>query len=143
MNLITTVTDSIIDAEAWAALEHEPDGGPPALADVGIGIEVAAGNSCAAVVAGWYDDEGAPCVRVLHQAPGTSWLAGYLLHLRDEWGVTEVAADDAGPVRRITDDLHPLGTDEPPVLAVRRLNLADRSTADLDLLAAARDERTL
>ena len=144
MNLITTVTDSIIDGGAWAALaDDDADRVPPALGDCGIGIEVAAGNTCAAVVAGWWD-EGTPVLRVLHQAPGTSWVAGYLRHLRDAYGVTEVAADDAGPVRRITDDLHPYGDDPGDAeLPVRRLTLADRSTADLDLLAAARDERTL
>ena len=142
MNLITTVVDSIIDAEAWASLAAEPPA--PDLAEVGIGVEVAPGNACAAVVAGWWDDDGKPVIRVLHQAPGTSWLKPYLYRLRDEYGVTEIAADDAGPVRRITDDLHPYGTDaDDAVLPVRRLSLPDRSTADLDLIAAARDERTL
>ena len=145
MNLITTVVDSIIDAEAWAALADDRLGRRvPELAEVGIGVEVAPGNACAAVVAGWWDEDGSPVVRVLHQAPGTSWLIPYLRRLRDEYGVTEIAADDAGPVRRITDDLHPHGTDAADAeLPVRRLSLPDRSTADLDLLAAARDERTL
>lgn len=145
MNQITTVTDSIIDAASWASLADDRLGLPvPELAEVGIGVEVAPGNACAAVVAGWWDDDGAPVLRVLHQAPGTSWLKPYLYRLRDEYGVTEVAADDAGPVRRITDDLHPHGTEaDDAVLPVRRLSLPDRSTADLDLLAAARDERTL
>lgn len=143
MNRVTVVSDSIIEAEAWQALAAGDELEAPALADCGIGIEVAPGNACAAVVAGWWDD-GAPVLRVLHQAPGTSWLPGYLRHLRDEYGVTEVAADDAGPVRRITDDLHPAGAEAGEAeLPVRRLSLADRSTADLDLLAAARDERTL
>ena len=145
MNLMTTVTDSIIDAEAWSELANDRLGlEVPALADCGIGVEVAPGNACAAVVAGWWDDEGSPVLRVLHQAPGTSWLRPYLRRLRDDYGVTEIAADDAGPVRRITDDLHPYGTDPAEAeLPVRRLGLPDRSTADLDLIAAARDERTL
>lgn len=145
MNLITTVEDSIIDAEAWAALSNDRLGlEVPALSEVGIGVEVAPGNACAAVVAGWWDADGHPIIRVLHQAPGTSWIKPYLYRLRDEYGVTEVAADDAGPVRRITDDLHPYGTDaDDALLPVRRLGLPDRSTADLDLIAAARDERTL
>ena len=143
MNRVTTVTDSIIDAEAWASLEADP-GEVPALGEVGIGVEVAPGNACAAVVAGWWTPEGRPVLRVLHQAPGTSWLRPYLYRLRDEYGVSEVAADDAGPVRRITDDLHPYGADPgEALLPVRRLGLPDRSTADLDLIAAARDERTL
>lgn len=145
MNLITTVTDSIIEPEAWDQLANDRLGlEVPALADCGIGVEVAPGNACAAVVAGWWDDEGSPVLRVLHQAPGTSWLRPYLRRLRDDYGVTEIAADDAGPVRRITDDLHPYGTDAGEAeLPVRRLGLPDRSTADLDLIAAARDERTL
>src|SRR5699024_2759251 len=74
MNLITTVVDSIIDAEAWASLADARLGlEVPQLSEVGIGVEVAPGNACAAVVAGWWDD-GRPVLRVLHQAPGTSWL---------------------------------------------------------------------
>ena len=57
MNLMTTVTDSIIDAEAWSELANDRLGlEVPALADCGIGVEVAPGNACAAVVAGWWDD---------------------------------------------------------------------------------------
>lgn len=143
MNLTTTVDVSIIDPEVWESMTVEPDR-RPALSEVGIGIEVAPGNACAAVVAAWWDDDDRPVVRVLHQAPGTAWLAGYVKWLHDEHGIKSVAADDAGPVKRITDQLHPAGTaaDE-AIVPVTRLNLAERSTADLTLIAAARDDRTL
>ncbi|OFT48013.1 hypothetical protein HMPREF3157_02140 [Dermabacter sp. HMSC06F07] len=144
MNLITVVTDSIIPLEVWEDLARDPET-IPELSECGIGIEVAPGNACAAVVAAWIDTDGSPVVRVLHQAPGTAWLEPYLMHLRDYYGVNEIAADDGGPVRRITDDIHPLtsDTDREPALTVQRLSMQERSTADLDLLAAARDERRL
>lgn len=142
MNLLTTVDEAIIDPEIWDSEAEDPET-VPALDEVGIGIEVAPGNSCAAVVAGWWDHDNRPVIRVLHQAPGTSWLAGYCAWLHREHGVT-FAADDGGPVKRITDQLHPYGT-EPADAAVpiTRLSLAERSTADLTLIAAARDDRTL
>lgn len=142
MNLLTTVDESIIDPEVWDSEAADPER-VPALDEIGIGIEVAPGNSCAAVVAGWWDDDGRPTVRVLHQAPGTKWLPGYCEWLHREHGA-KFSADDAGPVKRITDQLHPYGTDpEDATVPITRLSLAERSTADLTLIAAARDDRTL
>ena len=141
-NLLTIAGEQIIPAEVWddAAHDHETI---PAWDQIGVGVEVAPGNSCAAVVAGWWDEDDNPNVRVLHQAPGTSWLPQYLLELRENFGITP-AADDAGPVKRVTEALHPIGTDEDDaIVPIRRLSLAERSTADLTLLAAARDDRTL
>lgn len=142
MNLITTVDESIIDPEIWEAQAQEPDATPD-LKDVTVGIEVAPGNTCAAVVAAWWE-ENTPVIRVLHQAPGTTWLTGYCQHLHHDYGVERIIADDAGPVKRIIDQLHPTGIpdDEAPV-PVTRLKLSERATADMTLIAAARDERTL
>jgi hypothetical protein len=142
-NQITTVTDAIIDNETWQSLATEPAGPRPDLSEVAVGVEVAASNTCCAVVAAWRDSAGDPCVRVLHQAPGTSWVVPYLTNLT-RLGVNEVAADDAGPVRLITDVLDPIEGDERScVLPVRRLSLRDRQTADVTLISAARDERSL
>jgi len=83
-------------------------------------------------------------VRVLHQAPGTTWVAPYLTMLHTDHGVSTVAADDAGPVRFVTDHLDPTeGDQRPTIVPIRRLGLRDRQTADITLIAAARDERTL
>lgn len=143
MNLMTISSEAIIPAETWDAEAVEPAGPRPTLAEVAVGIEVAASGTCAAVVAAWRDTDGAPCIRVLHQAPGTSWVAPFVTSLHQRHGVGRVFADDAGPVRRITDQLHPLTSDEPPAVPMRRLTLAERQTADLTLLTAARDDGTL
>lgn len=141
-NLLTIAGEQIIDPEVWDAGEHHPDT-MPSWDQIGVGVEVAPGNTCAAVVAGWWDEDGHPNIRVMHQAPGTSWLPQYLHDLHTQFGITPVA-DDAGPVKRVTDSLHPYGTDaDDAIVPIRRLSLAERATADLTLLAAARDDRTL
>lgn len=144
MNLMTVVTDAIIDPDTWETLNTEPAGPRPDLSEVAVGVEIAAGNTCAAVVAAWRDAAGDPCVRVLHQAPGTTWLAPYLTMLHTDHGVDHVAADDAGPVRFLTDQLDPIeGETRPVIVPIKRLALKDRQTADATLMAAARDEHTL
>lgn len=141
-NLLTVAGEQIIDPDVWDAGASDPDDVPP-WDRIGVGVEVAPGNTCAAVVAGWWDEGGHPVIRVLHQAPGTSWLPQYLHDLHTEFGITPTA-DDAGPVKRVTDALHPYGTEADDALVpIRRMSLAERSTADLTLLAAARDDRTL
>ncbi|WP_165217248.1 terminase TerL endonuclease subunit [Schaalia sp. ZJ1691] len=141
MNLITTTQDAIIPAETWDDMKAEP--APPALSDVAVGVEVAAGGTCAAVVAAWRTDNSHPHVHVLHQAPGTAWVAPYLENLHTHHGVEWVAADDGGPVRAITDALAPLDESKPETVPVRRLSLPQRQTADVTLLTAARDEQSL
>lgn len=136
-NRLTAAEDPIITPEAWDKL-HDPAMLPPhadELGGVAIAYEVAPDNVLSAVVAAWRTPEGRPCTRVLHQAPGSAWVAGYVSAIHAEWGCT-VAADDGGPARRITDQLR-AGLD------VLTPNMAQRGSADLEWLSAARDEGTL
>lgn len=133
-NRLTEVQDAFMPLENWDDLAAT-DRTIPAPEAVSVGFEISPGNENAAVVAGWYDATETPNVHVLHQAPGTKWLAPYLLQLRAQ-GFTHFAADDGGPVRRLLDHL-------PDGLDVQRLKYADRLLADQTLLTAARDDATL
>lgn len=103
-NIWTEAVNPVIPSEEWAALAVEPDG-VPRRRDLAISYEVALDNQCGVVMASWRDDTGAPCVRVLHAAPGTSWMVPLVRHLAAEWKPAVIAADDGGPTRRITSEL--------------------------------------
>lgn len=112
----------------------------PADGTLAIGYEVGIAGSYSAIVAAWHDEADRPHVRVLRQAPGSWWLADTVKEIADTLEVPEdrIAADDAGPVRAVTDRLRTTGALDPTVLSI-----AERSVADLNLLAVARDERSL
>lgn len=103
-NVWTEAIDPIISAEAVEALTVEP-AGIPRRQDIAVSYEVGKDGLNGAVMAAWRDDEGAPCIRVLHAAPGTSWMVPFIRQLRDEWGPAVIAADDGGGTRRITAEL--------------------------------------
>lgn len=115
------------------------DQAPPAGA-VSLAYEVGTEGTYSAVVAAWYDAADRPHVRVLRQAPGSWWLDDAVVELADALDVPAdmVAADDGGPVRAITDRLRTGGRLDPVTL-----DMNERSVADLNLLAAARDDRAL
>lgn len=130
-NRLSAADDPIVTPEGWAALA-DPTMTPPAdLSALTIAYEVAPDNALSAVVAAWRD-AGRPRTRIVHQAPGSAWVAGYVTARRDEWGC-QIAADDGGPARRITAQLTAAG------VPVRTLTMPERGTADLEWLAAARD----
>lgn len=113
---------------------------PPA-GDVSIAYEVGIESTYSAIVAAWYDADHRPNIRVLRQAPGAFWVAEAVTELAAALDIPDemIAADDAGPARAITDRLNQTTAAPTPTV----LSMADRSIADLDFLAAARDERTL
>lgn len=133
-NRLTEVTDALMPLEDWDAMT-DPARTIPPPSDVTVAFEVSPGNLNAAVVAAWHDDQGTPNAYVLHQAPGTVWVPGYLAMLRT-LGFEHLAADDAGPVRRILDQL-------PDEWEVQRLSFAERRLADQTLITAARDDQRL
>lgn len=146
-NVVIEADDPIITAEDWAALAREP-AGRPSLSDLSVAFEVAPDNASAAVMAAWRDDEGAPCLRVVHQAPGTAWLVTYVRQLVKEWALPGLVADDGGPNKRFIAALTAGVTDEHGVVLVdpvevRRMTLPELGAATEQLLAAARDEQTL
>lgn len=135
-NRLTVTDESLIPSEDWEDLTMDESTHPPALSDCVIGFEIAPGNESTAIVAAWEDPEAKTRnVRILHQAPGASWLTDYL-RLLQTYGVTRFVADDGGMTRRVFDHL-------PDGIEVRKLHLGERRIADAELLTAARDEQTL
>ena len=143
MNVLTEAEDPIITPSEWEKLAQRPDG-VPQKTDLVISYEVAPGNRRAAVMANWRDSAGFPCSRVLHSAPGTIWLPAYLRKLHAEWRPLAMAADDGGPVRRITDMLkNPAEDSGHEPIDVTVLGMRDYGTACGAWLTAARDDKTL
>lgn len=133
MNRATAADDPLYPPEVWDALA-DPDLSAR-RAEVSLAYEVAADNSSAAIVAGWYDDEGRPCIRIVHSAPGTTWLAPTIRRLREEWQPAVIGADDGGTTRRITDDLTRDGVE------ITTTGMRDFATACDALLVAVDDAR--
>nr|DAY14861.1 MAG TPA: Large Terminase [Caudoviricetes sp.] len=133
MNRLTDVQDTFIPLQMWDDLADN-ELMAPALDDISVAFEVAPQNACAAVVAAWQGESG-PCSRVIHQAPGTAWLIPYLQDLYAR-GITRLAADGAGPVRRIIDSIG-------DTLPVKVLEFQERRLADQTFITAARDDHTL
>lgn len=141
MNVLTEAEDPIITPEDWAALAVPPEG-VPSRRSLAISYEVAPGNERAAVMASWRDETGMPCSRVVHSAPGTIWLPGYVRRLAAEWKPAAIAADDGGPARRITDQLRnpPEQSGLEPV-EILTPGMRDYGTACDTWLAAAREDK--
>jgi len=145
MNVLTEAEDPVITPEDWAQLHTAPEG-MPARSDLAISYEVAPGNVRAAVLASWRDDAGMACTRVLHSAPGTIWLPGYVRRLAAAWKPAVIAADDGGPARRVTDELtNPTEAQQAAgveALEILTPGMRDYGTACDAWLTAARDDRT-
>lgn len=138
-NVWTETVDPIMPADDWAALAAQPAGGPPTRSAIAITYEIAPDNECGAVMASWRDAAGAPCIRVLHAAPGTTWMQPLIEQLHRDWRPLVLGADDGGPTRRLTAELRrSLGDD-----AITTLGARDFSTACEGLLTAAKESRTL
>lgn len=103
MNRKTAAEDPLYPPEVWDALA-DPEM-TARRSEVSIAYEVAADNSSAAVVAGWYDENNRPCVRIVHSAPGTTWLAPLVKRIKRDWAPAAIGADDGGTTRRINDEL--------------------------------------
>jgi hypothetical protein len=131
MNRLTSSSNPLISAEDWDDLATPPLE-VPSRREVIVSYEVAAEGESAAVMATWRDIDGAPCTRVLHDAPGTSWLIPFLLWIDQAWGA-RLAADDGGETRRITDELRRREVE------VYALGAGDYATACVALLSYARD----
>jgi len=137
-NRIVASDGSLFDLAVWDDLAMQVDRPDPS--EVTFAFEVAPGNAAAAVVAGWTDERtGRPVMRIVHQAPGTSWLIRYLdKTLPDELGLTPTyAADGAGPVTRFVTRLQDMGHE------VRTLYMSEFGQACEAVLAAAGTDETL
>lgn len=134
MNRLTSAADPVISDEQLTALVTDPAGGPPDTHKVALAYEVAPESSCATVVAAWRDNDGTPCIRTVHTAPGAAWLPDFIEALAKTWEPTLIAADDGGPARRITDNLR-----ETTDIDVQTLDFRSFVTATDQLLTLARD----
>lgn len=134
-NVWTEAADVLISAEDYADLVREP-AGVPLRSELTITYEIALENAAGVIMASWRDDNGAPCNRVLHAAPGTSWMHELITTIYREWQPAILGADDGGPTRRLTDELRrTLGED-----AITTLGGRDFGTACESWLTMARDK---
>lgn len=110
-NVWTEAVDPLFAAEDWDALHVDPVG-IPTRREIAITYEISADNDHGVIMASWRDDTGAPCNRILHAAPGTTWMHGLLVQLYRTWKPAVMGADDGGPTRRLNDLLRrTLGAD--------------------------------
>lgn len=103
-NVWTEAADLLISAEDYADLVCDP-AEVPARSDVVVTYEIALENAAGVVMASWRDSSGAPCSRVIHAAPGTSWMHEFIVDVYRQWKPAILGADDGGPTRRLTDEL--------------------------------------
>ncbi|MCU4295481.1 hypothetical protein D3I60_00015 [Brevibacterium permense] len=135
-NTLVASDGTLVDLAVWddLAIDVEP---PENTSEITLGIEVAPRNAAAAVSAAWTDARtGRPCVRIVHQAPGTSWLVPYVDDLAGQWG-SPLAADSAGPSSRFVKALEDLGHD------IRTLSMAEYGQATEALLDYAGADEVL
>lgn len=132
-NVWLEAADPLFSAEEWAALEQPM--AVPSKRELAITYEIAANSDTGSVVAVW-DEDGVPCGRVLHTAPGTTWMHDFIVKLFREWRPAVLGADDGGPTRRLTDQLRrTLGED-----AVVTLGARDFATASEAFLEHVRTQ---
>jgi hypothetical protein len=130
-NVWLEASDPLFSAEEWNALAIEPEA-VPSRRDLAMTYEIAADNSSGVVYASWRDVDGRPCTRVLHAAPGTTWMHGYIVKLYRDWKPAVLGADDGGPTRRLTDQLRrTLGDDAITTLGARDFGTASESLLDM------------
>ena len=137
-NVWTEAREPIMSADDWSDLV-DPTAEPPARSAIAVTYDVAPGNTAGRVLASYRDEHDRPCIRVLHAAPGTTWMLPYLLRINRDWEPAVLGADNGGPTKWLTDELRRrLGDD-----AVRTTTGAEYGTACGALLKYARDDRTL
>lgn len=138
-NVWTEAADPVVSMELWDSLVMSDRVKRPTRREIAITYEVAPDNECAAVMASWVDARGTPCSRVLHAAPGTTWLVDFLVTLYTQWQPAVFGADDGGPTRVVTAELRRRLKD-PEGEKVRTLNAREFGTACVALLGDIRDK---
>lgn len=103
-NVWLEASDPLFSEEEISAVTRDP-AEVPSVRDLAITYEIAPANECGIVMASWRDSEGAPCSRVLHTAPGTTWMYDLIVSLYHDWQPAVLGGDDGGPTRRLTDQL--------------------------------------
>lgn len=139
-NTWTEALDPVMAAEDWDALAVAGPAEVPSRRDIAVTYEVAPDNETGSVMASWRDSNGSPCIRVLHTAPGTTWMLPLLLEIKRDWKPAVMGADDGGPTRRLTDELRRTLDDYDAIVTT---GSKDYGTACDALLTYARDDKTL
>lgn len=134
-NVWLETADPLFSAEDWAELHQKP-AGIPARRELAITYEISADNDHGVVMASWRDAGGAPCNRILHAAPGTTWMHGLIVQLHRNWKPAVTGADDGGPTRRLNDQLRRTLGDE----AITTTTGVEFSTACASWLTYAREK---
>lgn len=103
-NRWTVTRDSILPLETWDALAREIL--EPPRGTIGLGYDIAADRSEAALVAAWIDQDGRAVAKIIHTGPGVDWLPAKITEARAVLGHRAIlCAPDAGPARQVTDAL--------------------------------------
>lgn len=103
-NVWTEAVNPLFSVEDWNARAEDPVG-VPHRSEIAVTYEISADGDAGVVMASWRDELGAPCNRVLHAAPGTTWMHDLLVDIYRTWKPAVFGADDGGPTRRLTDRL--------------------------------------
>lgn len=141
-NRLTETLDPLIPAEEWAALggNQVPLGrSAPRRRDIAITYEVGINNECGAFIGSWRNEDGDPCVRVIHRAPGTVWMHDYAVKLYKEWKPAAFGADGGGPNKGLTAKLRRTLGDE----VVATLGGSEYGTACHDFMTYATEHKNL
>jgi hypothetical protein len=101
---------SPIAAATWQAKAEELEI-PADPETITIGYDVAPDRSEAAIVAGWRDVHGRPCIATLEHGPDATWLLDRVPHYLERHKPAAIAADSRGECRSITDKLRLAGID--------------------------------
>lgn len=130
-NVWTEASDPLFTTEHWNGLATEPKG-IPSRSELAVTYEIAPAHTCGVVMANWRDDDGVACSRVLHRAPGTTWMHDYLVELQATWQPAVLGADDGGATRVLTDQLRrTLGEDAITTTGARDFGTACESWLNL------------
>jgi hypothetical protein len=134
-NVWLEAKDPLFSDEHLAKLYRDPVG-TPFQDEIAVTYEIAPDNEAGIVMASWRDDDGRPCNRVLHAAPGTTWMHDLIVTIANDWRPRVLGADDGGPTRRLTDQLRRTLGEE----AVVTMGGKDFGTACEGWLTMVRDE---
>lgn len=131
MNRYTDTVDSTFNLAQWDSLNRPLE--IPKASQVAYAYEVASDRSKAAVVAAWKID-GHVYIKVVKNAPGTTWLKPLLVELKDN-NPLMLGADKYAQNNVIADDFH----NEYPSAKFQQLTGPDAATASVSFKARVED----
>jgi hypothetical protein len=112
-NRRTTAAERVIPSALWLAGAAAHTVHPGLDHDVALAFDVGYGETDAAILAAWRDDDGAH-VEVVDARPGVSWLVPRVVELAGRWSPRAVGHDNAGPAVLAADALTRAGVDLTP-----------------------------